>query len=91
MARLYLTTVDRRSTVPGVKRKRRLGGSIGERIAQLRKEADMTQAGLAELLGVDKTAVSHWETGASRPDLSRVMAVADALGVSIADLLHEAA
>ena len=47
----------------------------------------MSQEDLATAVGVDKTAVSHWETGHSRPDMSRLPAVARALGVSVDALL----
>lgn len=43
----------------------------------------MSQESLADAVGVDKTAVSHWENGVARPDLSRLPAVAKALGVSV--------
>lgn len=48
----------------------------------------MTQEELAERVGVDKTAVCHWETGLSRPDLSRVPAIAEALDVPVLDLVR---
>ena len=38
---------------------------IGEFIASCRKEQDMTQASLAEKLGISDRAVSKWETGKS--------------------------
>lgn len=47
----------------------------------------MSQEDLAREVGVDKTAVSHWENGIARPDLSHISAVATALGVSVAELI----
>jgi transcriptional regulator with XRE-family HTH domain len=72
-----------------VKRKRRLVGPLNERLALLRKESDLTQAELAAKLDVDKTAISHWETGASRPDLSRLFAIATEFDVTVDELLGE--
>jgi len=70
-----------------VKRKRRLVGTLPERLLLLRKEAGLIQAELAEKLGVDKTAISHWETGDARPDLLRLTAVSKTLGVTVDELL----
>lgn len=53
----------------------------------LRKEAGLIQAELAEKLGVDKTAISHWETDDARPDILRLTALASALGVTVDELL----
>jgi transcriptional regulator with XRE-family HTH domain len=69
------------------KKRRRLKGPIHGRIAELRGRMEMSQEELADACGVDKTAVSHWENGVARPDLSRLLAVADALGVSVGELI----
>ncbi len=62
--------------------------TIGERIARLRTDANLTQAALAEKLGITDRAVSKWETGGAWPDLSLVPALADLFGVSIDYLLR---
>lgn len=42
------------------------------RLRQARVRAQLTRSALAELMGVDPSAVSHWERGAARPrDLER--------------------
>ena len=43
---------------------------IGKFIASCRKEQNLTQANLAEKLGITDRAVSKWETGRSLPDAS---------------------
>lgn len=65
--------------------------AIHARILELRRDAGLTQRELADLCGVDVTAVSHWEKGKSAPNGRRLPVVADALGVSIAELFGEAA
>lgn len=64
--------------------------AIHARIAALRAEAGLSQSELAKICGVDETAVSHWENGASAPKGSRLPAVAKALGVTIDELYREA-
>ncbi|MBO4681895.1 MAG: helix-turn-helix transcriptional regulator, partial [Clostridiales bacterium] len=43
---------------------------IGRFIAECRKAKGLTQAALAEKLGITDRAVSKWETGKSLPDAS---------------------
>lgn len=57
-----------------------------ERLVQLRKARGMSQEELAEKVGVSRQAVSKWETGDAQPDYVKLMALADALGVSLDDL-----
>ena len=57
--------------------------SVGRRIARLRDEFDLTQAELAERLGVTDRAVSKWETGENYPDVTLLPVIADVFGVSI--------
>ena len=69
------------------KKRQRLKGPIHARLAELREAKELTQEEVAAAVGVDKTAVSHWENGIARPDISRLPALADTLGVSIDELL----
>ena len=55
-------------------------------IREYRLAADMTQAQLAERVGVQYQSVSKWETGVSMPDVMLLPKIADALGVTIDDL-----
>lgn len=59
----------------------------GTKIATLRKEKNMTQKDLAELLHVTDKAVSKWERGLNYPDLSLFPELAKALDTSVAELL----
>lgn len=62
---------------------------IHARIAELRERAGMTQAGLADAIGVGRDVVWHWENGDSAPKASRLPDVAEALGVSVDVLLRD--
>ena len=61
---------------------------FGAFIAQLRKEHQMTQRELAGLLHVTDKAVSKWETGKGFPDLKLLEHLAQALDVSLVELLQ---
>ena len=50
----------------------------GKKIAELRKEKNLTQKELAKKLHVTDKAVSKWERGVNFPDLGLMEALADA-------------
>lgn len=60
--------------------------SLGSRIQRLRKERQMTLSDLALRMGVSKPTVWAWEQGKAKPVESRFATLAEALGVSLADL-----
>lgn len=60
----------------------------GQLIAKKRKEKNMTQAELAEKLGVSNKSISKWETGKCMPDYSVVEHLCDELGISASELLN---
>jgi len=61
---------------------------FGAFIAQLRKEQNMTQKDLADILHVTDKAVSKWETGKGFPDLKLMEPLAQALGVTMVELIQ---
>ena len=61
--------------------------TLGERIANLRKKAGLTQEELAEKLGISPQAVSKWENDISCPDIMSIPNIAKILGVSTDTLL----
>lgn len=60
---------------------------IGKFISEKRKAKGMTQAQLAEKLGITDMAVSKWETGRSMPDVSLMLELCSLLGITVNDLL----
>lgn len=60
---------------------------FGAFIAQHRKENQMTQAQLAEKIYVTDKAVSRWERGMGFPDINTLEPLAEALGVSVPELM----
>lgn len=61
---------------------------LGQFIAELRKEKGMTQAELASNLHVTDKAVSKWERGLGLPDINSIEPLADALGISVAEVMQ---
>lgn len=62
--------------------------TTGSFIKQLRKEKDMTQKQLADLLHITDRAVSKWERGVCAPDISLLEPLAEILEVSIVELIQ---
>lgn len=60
---------------------------FGMFIAQCRKENNMTQAELALKIQVTDKAVSRWERGVGFPDINSLESLAEALGISVLELM----
>lgn len=60
---------------------------LGAFIAGIRKEKQITQAELAKRLHVTDKAVSRWERGVGYPDINTLEPLADALGVTLTELM----
>ena len=61
--------------------------TLGMMIASLRKERGMTQAELAERVGVTDKAVSKWERDLSCPDINTIPKLAEIFGISVEKLM----
>ena len=61
--------------------------TIGKRIATLRREKNLKQDDLAQMLEVSPQAVSKWENDQTCPDISLLPKLAKILGVSVDELL----
>ena len=61
--------------------------TIGKRIAALRRETNLKQDDLAQILEVSPQAVSKWENDQTCPDISLLPKLAKILGVSVDELL----
>ncbi len=60
----------------------------GNTIKQLREGRKLTQAQLAERIGVSSKTVSKWETAKGLPDISLLQPLAQALGISVIELMN---
>ncbi len=61
--------------------------AIGKRIKIARIKADLTQERLAEIVNVSPSHMSNIETGTTRVSLTAIVAIANALCVTVDDLL----
>jgi len=62
--------------------------TLGERIRKARK-GKMTQAELAEKIGVHEITIRRWELGERLPDTDSIQKISQVLGVSISELMGE--
>ena len=57
-------------------------------IKQLREKRGLTQAELAQRIGVSDKTISKWETAKGLPDISLLQPLAQALGISVIELMN---
>lgn len=60
----------------------------GQTIKTLRENLNLTQAELAEKIGVSSKTISKWETAKGLPDISLLQPLAQALGISVIELMN---
>lgn len=59
---------------------------LSERLTELRKEKNLSQAELADALNVSRQSVSLWENGSTVPALDKLQFLAEFYGVTLAEL-----
>lgn len=64
-------------------------GIIGQNVKKYRESAGLTQADLAEKVGIGTASVSRIERGEKRMRLETLRALADALGISVGLLFYQ--
>ena len=62
---------------------------FGAFVAEMRKQNNMTQADLAEKIHVTDKAVSRWERGLGFPDINTIEPLAEALGLTMHELMKQ--
>ena len=61
--------------------------SFSDNLKTIRKEKNLSQEELAELLGVSRQAVSKWELGDGYPEVEKLLMIAGKLNVSLDSLM----
>lgn len=59
---------------------------LGEKIQQLRKERNLTQEDLADLIGVDRSYMGFVERGERNPTLAKIIKIAHVFKINISEL-----
>lgn len=62
--------------------------SFGERLYQLRKDRNISQEELAELLDVSRQSISKWENDKAYPEMTRLLFMSDYFDVSLDYLMR---
>lgn len=65
-----------------------MNNNIGDFIKELRKEKNLTQKELGSLIDVDDKTISKWERGVYLPDITILISLSKALGVTVDELLE---
>ncbi len=63
--------------------------SFHETLRKIRLEKQLSQTELAELLSIDRSVISKWENGTRSPTIDQAKQIADALGISVSELIGE--
>ncbi len=61
--------------------------TIGERLLKLRKEKNLSQEELANILDVSRQTISKWETDQSTPDFDKIVPLCECFGITSDELL----
>ena len=62
--------------------------AIGNRIREIRKKANLTQASLSEMAGIEPSNLSHIERAATKVSLPTLINIANSLEVSLDELVY---
>ena len=57
------------------------------KIEKFRREAKITQAELATLLGVTQSAISQWESGTTQPEVGKLIKMSEIFGCTVDELV----
>ena len=60
---------------------------LGDRIKHFREEKNVTQEVLSEKVGLSRENINRYENGSKHPGLETVVNIANAIGISVDDLL----
>lgn len=64
--------------------------TFGQKLKKIRKENNLTQEQLADMIFVTRTAISKWETDNGYPSIDSLKAISNLFSISIDDLISDA-
>ena len=59
---------------------------VGDELKRLRKQRNLSQIDLAEILNVSQSTITSWENGTRKPDIDMLPVIAEYFGVSTDEL-----
>lgn len=60
-----------------------------DNLKKIRKNNNLSQEQLAEILGISRQAISKWESGSAYPEMEKILQICEKFNVNIDDLLHK--
>lgn len=63
--------------------------NFGENLRRLRKERNLSQEQLSEMLNVSRQAISKWESNKTYPDIENLMLLRNIFNTTLDDLLFD--
>jgi transcriptional regulator with XRE-family HTH domain len=78
---------DNAPTLPGMPRPKAARSDFGSRLISIRRQRDMTQYDLADIISVSQRTISYYESGTGHPHAAMLAKLAAALKVTTDDLL----
>lgn len=66
-----------------------MNSNFKDNLKRIRKENNLSQEDLAELLGVSRQAVSKWESGIAYPEMDKILTICEKFNLNIDDLLNK--
>lgn len=64
--------------------------TFGQKLKKIRKENNLTQEQLADMIFVTRTAISKWETDNGYPSIDSLKAISNTFNISIDELISDA-
>ena len=66
-----------------------MNSNLAENLKKIRKENNLSQEDLADILGVSRQAISKWESKVSYPEMDKIVLLCKKFNLNIDDLLHK--
>lgn len=66
-----------------------MNNNFSENLKKIRKDNNLSQEALAEMLNVSRQAISKWESKQAYPEMDKIIQLCDKFNLNIDDLLHK--
>ena len=63
--------------------------NLGENLRKIRKDNNLSQEDLADLLKVSRQSVSKWESGIAYPEMDKILLICKKFNIKVDELLNE--